>query len=97
MAIFLNDCMDSADYVAVVTGYRYRPKTDVITLKELMEISKDPEKNSGFGFYDLRNYWNYPLSEIPDLMSDEYSGTTFALVRFKAENNNNYEYRMCEI
>lgn len=97
MANFLNDCMDSADYVAVVTGYRYRPKTDVITLKELMEISEDPEKNSGFGFYDLRNYRNYLLSEISDLISDEYSGITFVLVRFKAENNNNYEYRMCEI
>lgn len=90
MAKFLNDCMDSADYVAVVTGC-YRPETDVITLKELMEILEDPRKNPGF------DYWNYPLSEIPDLISDEYSETTFVLVRFKAEYSNDYEYRMCEI
>lgn len=96
MAKFLNDCMDSADYVTVVTGC-YRPETDVITLKELMEISEDPLKNPECGFNDLRNYWNYPLSEIPDLISDEYSETTFVLVRFKAEYSNDYEYRMCEI
>lgn len=96
MAKFLNDCMDSSDYVAVITSC-YRPETDVITLKELMEISEDPQKNPECGFNDLRNYWNYPLSEIPDLMSDNYSETTFVLVRFKAEDSNDYEYRMCEI
>lgn len=41
----LNCCIDSADWVKSITGYR--PNDNVITLKELDEIAHDPQKNGG--------------------------------------------------
>lgn len=87
----LNCCIDSADWVKSITGYR--PNNDVITLKELDEIAHDPQKNGGPD--GLPNHWDYPLGEIPDLMCDNYDGTTFVVVRFKSKIG--YEYRICEI
>jgi hypothetical protein len=43
MAKFMNNCIDSADWVEMVTGDR--PVKDVITVEELNEISDDSDHN----------------------------------------------------
>lgn len=94
MAKFYNECIDSADWVEEITGYR--PCDDVISFEELAKIANDPEKN--VGYYDgLPNHWDYPLSEIPELVNMEnYDESEFVLVRFKGVNGG-YEYRLCEM
>lgn len=42
MAKFYNECIDSADWVEEITGYR--PCDDVISFEELAKIANDPEK-----------------------------------------------------
>lgn len=93
MIKFYNECIDSADWIEEITGYR--PVDNVITLEELGEIAKNPQLNGGLD-NGLPNHWDYPLSEIPNLMNEDYDGSEFALVRFK-DINGGYEYRVCEI
>lgn len=93
MIKFYNECIDSADWIEEITGYR--PANDVITLEELGEIAKDPQLNGGLD-NGLSNHWDYPLSEIPNLINEDYDGSEFVLVRFR-DLNNGYEYRVCEI
>ena len=44
----------------------------------------------------LLNHWDYPLSEIPNLVCDGEDGTEYVIVRFD-DGCNGYEYRVCEI
>lgn len=57
MIKFHNECIDSADWVEGITGYR--PSDDVITFEELTEIANDPERNGGY-YEGLPNHWDYP-------------------------------------
>lgn len=89
MAKFLNECMDSADWIEEISGYR--PTDDVITLEQLSELSEK------FPIDTVANHWDYPLSETSMLATDEdKADTEYVLVRFK-ELYGGYEYRWCEI
>ncbi len=92
MVKFYNECIDSADWVEEITGYR--PCDDVISFEELAKIANDPNKNGGDD--GLPNHWDYPLSEIPNLVCDGEDGTRYVIVRFD-DGYNGYEYRVCEI
>lgn len=89
MAKFMNECMDSADWVEEISGYR--PVDDVITLEYLAELSKTFDEDI------VSNYWDYPLSETDMLATDEdKADQEFVLVRF-SDGYDGYEYRWCEI
>lgn len=92
MVKFCDGCIDSADWIEEITGYR--PVNDLITINELNEITQDPNKNGGDD--GLPNHWDYPLSEIPNLVSDGADDTRYVIVRFD-DGCNGYEYRVCEI
>lgn len=92
MVEFYDECIDSSDWIEEITGYR--PVDDLITINELNEIAQDPNKNGGDD--GLPNHWDYPLSEIPNLVSDGADGTRYVIVRFD-DGYHGYEYRVCEI
>lgn len=92
MVKFYDECIDSSDWIEEITGDR--PVNDLITIKELNEIVQDPNKNGGDD--GLANHWDYPLSEIPNLVCDGEDGTEYIIVRFD-DGYNGYEYRVCEI
>ena len=91
MIKFYNECIDSADWIEEITGYR--PADNVITLEELDEIAKNLQLNGGLD-NELPNHWDYyPLSEIPNLVNNEdYDRSEFILVRFKDIYYGDYEY-----
>lgn len=93
MAKFLNECMDSADWMEEV-GFA-RPCDDVVTLDYL----DNKREKEGYHYGDDRdscNYWDYPLSETDMLATDEDRTGDLVLVRF-ANSYGGYEYRWCEI
>lgn len=76
MVKFCDECIDSSDWIEEITGYR--PVDDLITINELNEIAQDPNKNGGDD--GLANHWDYPLSEIPNLVCDGEDGTEYVIV-----------------
>lgn len=80
-------CLDSADYIEIVTGHKL---TKNLTLDEWENL----ECKDGFvkGYYS--NYlWNYPLTEIEHIIDCEHS---VVLVRFP-NSEGSFDYRFCEI
>ncbi len=90
MLKFYDDCMDSADWIEHISGYR--PVDDCISLEDLENLQKENESvsNARMMFFD------YPLSEIPYLFENDELFEGMQLVRF-SNGYNGYEYRMCEI
>lgn len=87
MAKFLDECMDSADWVEEVTGYR--PVDDVFTLKELDEMQKTD-------IFDDCCHWDYSLEETSMLATEsDYNCNAYVLVRFSDEFGG-YVYRWGE-
>lgn len=86
MAKFYSKCIDSADWVEEISGYR--PSEDLITLDELIKLEQS---------LDCCFPWDYPLNETEMLATqEEYADTYFVLVRFSTDDGD-YEYRWCEI
>lgn len=79
MVKFCDECIDSSDWIEEITGYR--PVDDLITINELNEIAQDPNKNGGDD--GLANHWDYPLSEIPNLVCDGEDGTEYVFLMMK--------------
>lgn len=83
MAKFLDECMDSWDWLDKI-GYK-KTTTNYISLSDLEEMRDED--------YNLQQYWDYPLSETDYLVNnDNFDEATFVLVKFADS-----EYRWCEI
>lgn len=90
MARFLDDCIDSADWIEEISGYRIT--SNFITLEELDELT---EKNE-----DIKKargtYFDYPLSETTYITDNADTFEDMQLVRF-SDGYGGFEYRWCEI